>query len=174
VEIRRLTDADAGAYRQVRLRSLRDHPDIFGRAFEEAQDLAQMTEELRTDHDGTRSFILGAFDGELVGIVAVTRERGRKREHKALLWGMYVAPEARGRGVGRALVEAAIARARAWPGVVQIHLEVAVHNDAARALYDSLGFGVIGREPRGLRLPDRDVDEDYMVLLLDGGPGARR
>jgi ribosomal protein S18 acetylase RimI-like enzyme len=57
---------------------------------------------------------------------------------------------------------------------VQIHLEVAVHNDAARALYDSLGFAVIGREPRGLRLPDRDVDEDYMVLLLDGGPGARR
>jgi ribosomal protein S18 acetylase RimI-like enzyme len=169
VEIRRLTEADAGAYRRVRLRALREHPDIFGRAYEEAQGAAEMAEELRTEHDGTRSFVLGAFDRDLVGIVAVSRERGMKREHKALLWGMYVAPDARGRGVGRALVEAAIERARAWPGLVQVMLEVAAHNDGARRLYASLGFEVFGREPRALRLPDRDVDEDHMVLHLDGG-----
>jgi ribosomal protein S18 acetylase RimI-like enzyme len=170
VEIRRLTDADAGAYRRVRLRSLREHPDAFGRAFEEAQDLAQMTAELRSEHDGTRSFVLGAFDGDLVGIVAVTRERGMKREHKALLWGMYVAAEARGRGVGRALVEAAVARARAWPGLAQIVLGVAAHNTAARRLYRSLGFEVFALERRALRLSDRDVDEEHLVLYLDGGP----
>jgi ribosomal protein S18 acetylase RimI-like enzyme len=81
-----------------------------------------------------------------------------------------VAAEARGRGVGRALVEAAVARARAWPGLAQIVLGVAAHNTAARRLYRSLGFEVFALERRALRLSDRDVDEEHLVLYLDGGP----
>lgn len=57
---------------------------------------------------------------------------------------MYVAHEARGRGVGRALLLAAIERARALSGVEQIHLAVTTHNSAARALYVSVGFVAYG------------------------------
>lgn len=53
METRLLTEADASAYRCVRLRALRDHPDLFGgRAYEEAQSLEQMVEEFRSQHNG--------------------------------------------------------------------------------------------------------------------------
>src|SRR5262245_31316976 len=168
VEIRRLAEADAEAYRGVRLRALRDHPDAFGRAYEEAQSLEEMVEEFRSRHDGGSSFILGAFTaGEVLGTVGCSRDHGLKNRHKALIWGMYVAPEARGRGVGRALLEAAIERARAWPGLEQLTLGVAVHNQPARALYRECGFEAFGLERRCLKLADRYIDEEHMVLFLE-------
>ncbi len=166
MEIRKLTEADAEAYRAVRLRALREHPDAFGRAYEEAQGLDEMAEELRSQHDGVRGFILGAFGGELVGIVGCARERGMKNEHKALIWGMYVVPEAGGRGVGRALLSAALERARGWPGLEQLWLSVGTNNQRAGALYRSCGFERFGLERRALKLGDRYIDEEHMMLFL--------
>jgi ribosomal protein S18 acetylase RimI-like enzyme len=52
---------------------------------------------------------------------------------------LYVEPPARGRGLGRAMMEAAIAHARAR-GADRIDLGTSEHDVAARALYESLGF----------------------------------
>ena len=166
LETRLLTEADAEVYRRVRLRALREHPEFFGRAYEEAETLEETVEQLRTRHAGRESFILGAFEAELVGITSCSRDRGVKHRHKALIWGMYVAPEARGHGIGRTLLREAIRRARAWPGLEQIVLGVATHNEAARALYRSCGFEVFGVERRALKVGARYVDEEHMVLRL--------
>lgn len=167
METRLLTEADADAYRRVRLRALAEHPEFFGRAAEEAETLAEMAEQLRTRHDGRESFLLGAFEDALVGITGCSRDRPLKHRHKALIWGMYVAPEARGRGIGRRLLGEAIRRARTWPGVEQLLLAVAARNEPARALYRSCGFEPFGVEPRALKVGDRYVDEEQMVLFLD-------
>jgi hypothetical protein len=37
---------------------------------------------------------------------------------------------------------------------------------AAIKLYHSLGFETFGREPRALKIGDRMMDEDYMILRL--------
>jgi ribosomal protein S18 acetylase RimI-like enzyme len=52
---------------------------------------------------------------------------------------LYVAPERRGRGLGRALMEAAIELARA-EGETNMDLGTSEDDVAARALYESLGF----------------------------------
>jgi RimJ/RimL family protein N-acetyltransferase len=54
--------------------------------------------------------------------------------------GMSVAASMRGRGVGRALLEDAIAWARSEPGVHKMALQVWPHNEAAQNLYRSTGF----------------------------------
>jgi ribosomal protein S18 acetylase RimI-like enzyme len=56
-----------------------------------------------------------------------------------LLEDLFVAAEARGHGVGRALVELAVERAR-LRGCRRIELDVNDANDAALALYRSFGF----------------------------------
>ncbi|MEA2291803.1 MAG: hypothetical protein QOF17_823 [Solirubrobacteraceae bacterium] len=52
---------------------------------------------------------------------------------------LYVLDSARGTGMGRALVEASLARARER-GCRRVELDVNTHNEAARGLYESLGF----------------------------------
>jgi RimJ/RimL family protein N-acetyltransferase len=167
-----VTEADAEPFWRLRLRALREHPDAFAKAYEDVRDrpLAAVAEELRTRYTGGDSVILGALGPELVGTAGIFRMEGRKQAHKALIWGMYVAPEARGRGAGRALLEAAVAQARAWPGVEQVQLGVNAANGPARALYRVAGFEVFGVERRALRVGDRYVDEEHMVLNLGVRP----
>ena len=60
----------------------------------------------------------------------------------------------------------ALVTAAGKAGVEQLTLSVAVTQAAARHLYSSVGFEVIGREPRALKIGDRYVDEDLMLLRL--------
>jgi ribosomal protein S18 acetylase RimI-like enzyme len=61
----------------------------------------------------------------------------------ATLFGLYVAPRARGRGVGEALVRAVLDEARRR-GKSEVLLEVTSNNPAARALYERCGFVATG------------------------------
>jgi ribosomal protein S18 acetylase RimI-like enzyme len=79
---------------------------------------------------------------------------------------MYVADSARGAGVGRALLEALIERARQIPDLEEVLLSVAVTQAAARTLYASLGFESYGLERNALRVGEQSIDEDYMALKL--------
>jgi GNAT superfamily N-acetyltransferase len=66
----------------------------------------------------------------------------------AYLEELYVVPERRGQGLGRALMEAAIELARA-EGAGDMHLGTSEDDVAARALYESLGFSNRGGRPDG-------------------------
>ena len=170
LEIRPLTEADAPAWRELRLRMLRDHPDVFGSSWEEfeQQSLEEVAQRMRERNSPPDNALFGAFaDGKLIGSTGLHREEGAKDRHKAMIWGVYTAPEARGKGVGHALMQAAIAQARSTPGVERLILAVATHNTAARALYVSLGFTPWGLERHALKLPDRYIDEEYFALELD-------
>jgi ribosomal-protein-alanine N-acetyltransferase len=76
-----------------------------------------------------------------------------------------VAPEARGRGVGAALLDRAL-EAAADAGVRELFLEVRESNAGARALYASRGFEEIGRRRSYYRRPV----EDALVLRVQLGP----
>ncbi len=71
-----------------------------------------------------------------------------------------VAPEARRRGLGRQLLDAAIVAARAR-GAAGLFLEVALGNTAAVSLYAAVGFTQVGLRPR--YYPD---GHDALVLRL--------
>jgi ribosomal protein S18 acetylase RimI-like enzyme len=77
---------------------------------------------------------------------------------------MYVRAAARGRGVGRRLVEAVIAHARRR--VELIELSVVGDNRVARALYESLGFVEYGLEKHAVKYEGRYHDEVLMAKML--------
>jgi ribosomal protein S18 acetylase RimI-like enzyme len=103
---------------------------------------------------------------ELVAAAGIRRLQGSKSAHRAQLWGVFVEPAQRGRGLGRRVVVAAIARARGWPGVDYVDLGVSEQAPEARHLYESLGFRPWGREPESTCVGDRRYDEIYMTLRL--------
>lgn len=173
LEVRRLTGDDAASWRALREEALRRHPEAFGASPEDeaarsVADIAAMLDRKPPDQ------VLGAFDpagDALLGTVGLAAMWGAKQRHKALLWGMYVPVEARGRGVGAALVRAAIAAAGA-AGIEQLQLGVGAGNAPALALYRAAGFRPYGLERAALRLgPGRYVDEVLMALDLRAAPG---
>lgn len=166
VEIRPLGEADWPAFRQIRLEALREAPEAFSSDYESNRDKpdAEWISRVGPTPD---LFVLGAFrDGQIVGLAGFRRENMTKLRHKADVWGVFVSPGARGLGLGRRLMTELISRARAVEGVEQLLLTVVSDNEPARQLYLSLGFTPFGREPRAMRLGDRYLDEDFMILPL--------
>jgi GNAT superfamily N-acetyltransferase len=96
----------------------------------------------------------------------VLRETRTKSRHKATLWGMYVAPEHRGRGIADALVKGLVDEVRRWPGLARLNLIVNEHAVAARSLYLRCGFVIYGREMDAMREGDRGDAIDLMTLVL--------
>jgi predicted GNAT family acetyltransferase len=81
--------------------------------------------------------LIAEEDGRAVGFVfCVLGDRGRKTAH---VTDIYVRPEARNKGIGRALLAAVLEPARA-AGLEHVSLEVLIRNSDARRLYERLGF----------------------------------
>ena len=163
--IRALGPEDAEAYIALRRRGLAEEPLAFS---------ASLGDDATNDLDGIRRRLaqapevvtFGAMRGdELVGIVRVVREAQEKLRHKAGIYGMYVAPEARRHGLARLLLQAAIDHARST-GVHVIHLSVSDSTPEARRVYERVGFVRWGTEPDALCFEGRYVDEHHMVLRL--------
>jgi ribosomal protein S18 acetylase RimI-like enzyme len=164
MRVRQLDENDAADFWALRLRAFRDAPESFGTSYEEAagRPLADVARDLRP---GDGDVVVGAYSPGLVGIAGLRREPRLKRRHRATLWGMFVSPDARGQGVGRALVDDIVRRAGA-AGLEQIILTVMSHNEAAIALYRAVGFEVYGHAARAMLLGDRAFDEELMRLDL--------
>jgi ribosomal protein S18 acetylase RimI-like enzyme len=170
--IRELTAADARPYWDLRLRALKESPTAFGSTPEETlnRTLEERIARFQTEMIAPPevNYIIGAFDQEerLVGTAGFRREGRIKTRHKATVWGVYVAPEARGSGAGRGMMTALLNRARTLEGLRQVNLIVTYGNQAAKGLYTSLGFQTYGIEKDALRQGDTFLDDEYMVLFL--------
>jgi ribosomal protein S18 acetylase RimI-like enzyme len=147
MSVRRVRADDADLMCDMRLRALRDAPLAFGSTYD--RELAFEREvwesRVRANAEGRDSigFVLEPAAGMAVGRIH------DDDPEVAQLYGMWVAPEARGGGAGRALVDAVIA----WAldrGARRIVTQVTEGNEAALRLYERAGFADTGeREPLG-------------------------
>jgi ribosomal protein S18 acetylase RimI-like enzyme len=167
--IRLLVPDDAGVYRALRLRALREHPEAFTSSFEEetVRPLSWSAQRLSVDPQRPHDFFLGAYlDDALVGMVGLQGRYRTKERHNASVVGMFVAPEAGGLGLGRALMQDLLARARALAALEQLDLTVTQGNDRAQALYERCGFSVYGVLPHAIKAGGQDYAKVQMVLRL--------
>jgi ribosomal protein S18 acetylase RimI-like enzyme len=167
LSIRSLEARDADAFQKLRLQGLKEFPAAFASSYEEECDLPLDSVAARLGNQAY-GVVLGAFNAHvLVGMMGVRREHHRKLAHKALLWGVYVAPEGRKCGVGQMLGRAALDFAKARLGVRQVTLGVGADNAAAIALYRRLGFEPFGIEPGYLFVDGEYRDEMHMIHVFD-------
>jgi len=166
IELRILSSKDAAEFQRLRLEGLRESPTAFSSSYEDERDsdLTRVAERIASD--GRRA-IFGAFDGdELVGLAGFQRESGRKLEHKAFIWGMYVTPRCRRRGIGRQLIEHVLSHAAEQAGLRRIKLGVNAANAAAIALYEAVGFKSYGVEQAFLIVDRIEQDEIHMAYVI--------
>lgn len=166
--IHRATSSDWQRVRVVRLRSLADSPDAFATTLAEDEARPDTEWRARVENENVAHFLAidstGACHGLAVGAPY------RAYEDAAGLFGMWVAPEVRGRGVGTALVEAVVGWARAGK-FKRVVLDVADGNDAAIRLYESSGFVPTG-VARTLPPPRQHIQEHERALDLEAPTGS--
>lgn len=166
--IQRLQPQHAAAYRQLMLEAYALQPDAFTSSVAEraALPLAWWEARLSTDPQ-TSEIVVGAFmDGQLAGVAGIRFESREKSRHKATLFGMYVRLPYRQTGLGKQLVNAAIACAKERPGVEIVQLTVTDGNQAAQTLYERCGFEPFGVEPYAVTLDALDTaDKAYVAKV---------
>jgi ribosomal protein S18 acetylase RimI-like enzyme len=158
---RQLLPSDADVFRPIRLEALQDASDAFGTTFEKESAEPPQYFVDRLD----RNAVFGGFFGNsLMGVAGFYQHEGTKMNHKGVLWGMYVKPEARGSGLATVLVETVLEHAS--KAVEQVQLTVVVNNLRARRLYERMGFVEYGLEKESLKYRGAYFDETLMVKFL--------
>lgn len=125
------------------------HPKSFTSKPEEQAIRSRRWWRQRLDDDPTATrLVIGALEGaKLCGAVGLSFGKRAKVQHKASVFGLYVAARYRGQGLGRRLMEAVLTEARNRPGLKIVQLTVTEANHAAERLYEEVGFVAFGLEP---------------------------
>jgi RimJ/RimL family protein N-acetyltransferase len=161
VRVEPFAEEDWAAFREIRLRSLLDSPDAFGSTYGEESSRSEPA--WRDWAAGRwRGGVAVAFAGRDPTGAVVGTATGAEFEAEpgvAHLYAMWVAPDARGAGVGRELVETVTAWALGR-GCQRLVLSVTETNARARRFYEACGF-----TDRGERRPLREgSDLDVQIF----------
>jgi ribosomal protein S18 acetylase RimI-like enzyme len=170
MEIRFLTSDDAGEWWRLRKEALLGDPEAFSASAEEHESLGLEEVRKRLGSEDGEMFVVGACeDGRLNGMAGFYREKGLKSRHKGRIWGVYVTPATRSGGIGGRMMQAVLQRGSAIEGIEQILLSVTTTQASAVRLYRSLGFESFGCEPQALKIGERFIDEEFMILRVKRG-----
>lgn len=159
--IRRLGPDEGPLFRELRRISLR---------LDDLNFLATPEEEDARPDSAFEAFVqIGAVfvaeaDGAVLGMGALMPRDNLKERHKGLIHSVFVMPDGRGRGVGRAVMTAVLGHAQQVVEIVQ--LVVVADNAAAVSLYETLGFEGYSVEPRSLLWGGAYTDDVLMWKRL--------
>ena len=156
-QVRRLGPPDVDAFLALRRVAQAHDPHVFRSTAADDEAIGHAAWEARL----ARDYVIGGDGPEgLIARGGFARAIGSKLDHKGLIWGMYVHPAHRRRGLASAVVEALLAEAAR--SVRQVQLTVYVANAPAIALYESHGFTRYATEPESIREGDAFADEALM------------
>lgn len=166
VTVRLLDPNDAEQFKALRLHAVENSPTSIWPTRDE--EMARSIEEIAARiRSAPTQAVFGAFDGEvMVGITGVRREPLCQVNHKATIWGVFVNPSYRGRGIAQMLLSAATIHATELWDTIQLMLCVNAENLPAKRLYASHGFQTFGLEPRAMKVGDCFYDEEHMCKQL--------
>jgi RimJ/RimL family protein N-acetyltransferase len=160
--------ADAQALRDLRLEALCAHPIAFTAdlAAEQARTLADWQDlATRGGGRGVEVIHLALSGSTLAGMCGVYTPKQPKLCHSGIVWGVYIRPAFRGRGLASALLRATVDWARS-KGLLMLRLSATQENTAAIRCYQRVGFVTYGVEPATVRWEGRLYDETLMALRL--------
>jgi ribosomal protein S18 acetylase RimI-like enzyme len=164
--VHRLLPQDWQAYRAIRLAMLQESPRSYGSTHAHA---AGFDEQLWKERLADNAVMLAVVGTTSAGSVMYS-EIGMTGSGDCALYGMWVDPRFRRAGVGRVLVDAVIAQARA-AGKRRVVLHVVADNDPAAGLYKRAGFVPTGRAlpcSHDEQMADHGVEVEMELVLEDG------
>ena len=116
----------------------------------------------RMNASENEAMLVCLVEGKLAGNCQVTWSKSIKTRHRASL-AIALLSEFWGLGLGTRLFQELIRIAEANENILQLELEFIEGNSRARALYEKMGFKIIGRRPSAICLKDGTLLDEYMM-----------
>ena len=162
--IRPATEADLPA-----VKAICDHQVLTSAAtFDLEPPLVDYWRSRLTSTEAGDHLLVAVDDGAVLGYAYSASYRARPAYSRTRETSVYLAPEAVGRGAGRALYDDLLGRLSA-DGVHTVLAVVATPNPASEALHRACGFERVGLLPEVGRKLDRWIDTAFWALVLDSG-----
>jgi len=158
IVIRHAEPNDAAAIRQNYM-----HPGVYHDTLQLPHPSREMWQERLIVKSGQRRLV-ACIDEKIVGDLSLQVEASPRRSHVAT-FGISVAADAQGRGVGSALMREMINLCDNWMRIERIELTVFSDNPAALALYRKYGFEIEGTGKKFALRNGEYVDAYYMARM---------
>ncbi|HSB67237.1 MAG TPA: GNAT family protein [Anaerolineales bacterium] len=168
VTIRCAVPEDAAALFDLRLEALTAHPESFAADVEMTKDrgVQAWSTEITKDAGDESGVIVVACVGDcLIGMAGIGRGHWPKTRHSAIVWGVYVTPDWRGRRIAEAILSECINWA-SQHGIVVLKLGVITPNQAAIHCYERIGFTIYGTDPKSNYWDGIYYDEYLMARMI--------
>lgn len=168
MQIRRIQSTDASALKRLRLQALAQEPRAFAMDVTQAADWtdAQWEQMAVRNSTGAQTIVLAQVGTELVGMVGCHIDASPKMTHCGMVWGMYVAPTERNRGVARQLLHAVIDHGRTYH-LQMLKLSVTTTQTSALHGYLRAGFVQYAHEPALLYVDGATIDAFHLYYRYD-------
>jgi RimJ/RimL family protein N-acetyltransferase len=139
VSIRQLTGDDWRELSEVRLKALKTDPSVFGSNYEKESQMTEPDWRSRLQTDDSAIFMLFANETP-IGMTGVSVFREDPTGKTALLWGSWLEPGWRGKGLSNLMYQARINWAKRQPGVERIIVSHRASNLASKYANQKHGF----------------------------------
>jgi len=156
IRITKLPQKSWETYRDFRLEALRTVPSAFGSSPEEESRLSEVVWRVRA-----RNTIFAMSERKPVGMLSYVFSDRVKTKHIVNIYGVYVTPTMRGRGIGWMLIQRALYEIRKNREIIKVQLSVNADLRPAIGLYKKARFQEVGRSRKELK-----VGAKYYDMLL--------
>jgi ribosomal protein S18 acetylase RimI-like enzyme len=163
MHVQRLGHDDAERFLLFRAQGLATDPDAFRVTRED--DVALPIDAWRSRLVRDYVVTVEGRSGEWLSVGGLSQFDGEKLHHKGLVWGMYVAPAARGTGAADEIMKSLVGNAKGR--MRHLQLTVMADNLRARAFYERHKFTTYAVEAASVLRPDGYADEALMWRMLD-------
>ncbi|MHB8105225.1 MAG: GNAT family N-acetyltransferase [Dehalococcoidales bacterium] len=148
-------------YRDLRLEALKLEPLAYSSSYEEEQNIPEAMWR-----DRIKNALFAVADNKPVGMAGIFCNNRFKTNHVCEIFGVYVRQDYRNKGIGKRLIEAALAEIQNLKGITKIKIGVNPTQKAAEHLYRKYGFKTVGRFKKDMRVDGKFYDELYMEKQL--------
>jgi ribosomal protein S18 acetylase RimI-like enzyme len=148
-------------YKRLRIEAIENVPQSFLDDAAVAQNIPQEEWERKIE-----KMYFAEIDGRWVGMVGAYQDEKTKLKHILNIVSVYVSPSFRGQGIGKALLQQVINEAKRNTEIKKLSLGVAISQESALALYESLGFIKSGHLKYAVKVGVEYFDEYLMDLYL--------
>ena len=148
-------------YRDLRLEALQSEPLAYASSYEEEKSYPEAVWR-----DRINNALFAIENDKPVGMAVVFRNTLTKTNHVCEIYAVYVRREYRGQGIGKKMIEAALAEIQNLKGVTKVKIGVNPAQKAAGHIYRKYGFKAVGQLKKEMHIDGKFYDEVWMEKLL--------